>query len=307
MNTKKVLTGGAITLGFLLLVISGPGFFIYQTYFKSHPDKNPQEMLQEVAVTKAIIDKIKKLIVFHDSTQQNRAKAYAYYKLGTEAFEIENYIQSVRYYSKSLEFDSSDSIVYLERGFAYEHIGELDQAISDYSKAIEIDTNLDDAYFFRGIAWEKKKEYHRAIQDYSEAIEINPKDPWYFFKRAYVKQGLGNNKGAIEDYSHSIKVSPDFYNAYNNLSWLYSTCLESKYRDGEKALSLAKKSVELKTEASTLDTLAAAYAELGNFDMAVEIQEEVLTLINKTEQPSLYIMASRKLSHYKSKLPWREQ
>ena len=117
-----------------------------------------------------------------------------------------NYTNAIRYYSKSIEYYSFNSLVYLERGFAYENIGELDQAISDYSRAIEIDKDFDDAYYFRGIAWEKNKGYHRAIQDYTEAININPKDPWYFLLRAKLKKGLGDAKGAIADNNHSIKL-----------------------------------------------------------------------------------------------------
>jgi tetratricopeptide (TPR) repeat protein len=238
---------------------------------------------------------------------QNESEAYKFYQLGTEALDIENYSKAILYYSKSLEFDSFNSLVYYERAFAYEYIGELDQAIFDLTSAIEIDNYFDGAYFNRGIVWEKKGEFSKAIKDYTAAIEINPKDPWYFFKRAYVKRNFGDYKGAIEDYNQSIKLSPNLYNAYNNLSWLYSTCLDSKYRDGDKALSLAQISVELKREGSTLDTLAAAHAELGNFGIAVKIQDEVLTFINKTDEPDLYMSASTKLSHYKSKLPWREQ
>ena len=58
MNKKKILKGSAILFGFLLFTVTGPGYFIYQSYFRSNSENNPQEILQELAVAGSIKAKI---------------------------------------------------------------------------------------------------------------------------------------------------------------------------------------------------------------------------------------------------------
>ncbi len=68
--------------------------------------------------------------------------------------------------------------------------------------------------------------------------------------------------------------------AYNNLAWIMATCQDKKYRNGAKAVELAKKAISLSNNIDFLDTLAAAYAEAGNFEKATTIQEEVIITHN---------------------------
>ena len=98
------------------------------------------------------------------------------------------------------------------------------------------------AYYNRGNLWAKKNDHDKAIADYDEAIRLNPKDA----------------------------------RAYNNRAWLRATCPDQKYRDGRKAYEDASEACQLDNykEANILGTLAAAYAECGDFDKAVEWQEK---------------------------------
>lgn len=56
-------------------------------------------------------------------------------------------------------------------------------------------------------------------------------------------------------------------NLFNNLAWLRATCPDQSLRESGEALSLARRACELSDwgEANKIDTLAAAYAETGDF------------------------------------------
>jgi len=60
------------------------------------------------------------------------------------------------------------------------------------------------------------------------------------------------------------------------LAWLWATCPEERFRDGKKAVEFATRSCELTKwkDANMLRTLAATYANVGEFDKAVEWQEK---------------------------------
>src|SRR5262249_18001928 len=58
--------------------------------------------------------------------------------------------------------------------------------------------------------------------------------------------------------------------ALNGLAWALATCVDSAVRDGPAAVDLAEKAVAAtnRKDANMLDTLAAAYAEVGRFSDA---------------------------------------
>ena len=147
--------------------------------------------------------------------------------------------------------------------------GEHDRAISDDTKAMEINPRQAVVYKDRGLAYKRKGEHDRAISNYTKAIEIDSKD-------------------AV---------------AYNRLAWLFATAMAPGFRNGEKAIVLALKACELSDwkNPGYLDTLAAAYARVGDFDNAVKWQEKALespALANNTE-------AQQRLNFYRERKPWQ--
>jgi tetratricopeptide (TPR) repeat protein len=68
--------------------------------------------------------------------------------------------------------------------------------------------------------------------------------------------------------------------AMNCAAWICATCPDDKVRNGKEAVEYATKACELTEwkDASWVDTLAAAYAELGDFKAAVEWQEKAIGL-----------------------------
>jgi tetratricopeptide (TPR) repeat protein len=77
------------------------------------------------------------------------------------------------------------------------------------------------------------------------------------------------------------KLHPTTSNTANNLAWLLATCANPIVRNGESALRLAQEAVAAtsRTNAVVLDTLAAAYAETGDFAKAVAAQQEAIAVL----------------------------
>ena len=64
--------------------------------------------------------------------------------------------------------------------------------------------------------------------------------------------------------------------------------------------------VEIKSDAAELDTLAAAYAEAGNFEDAIKIQEQVIYQLKSQGKEEEMAEIKERLNYYKNNKPWRE-
>jgi hypothetical protein len=93
-------------------------------------------------------------------------------------------------------------------------------------------------------------------------------------------------------------------NAQNALAWLLATTVHDALRDGAAAVAAAESAVAAIRSASTLDTLAAALAEAGQFDRAVEVQREAIAALTP-EEADLRAEFDTRLARYESGQPWR--
>jgi tetratricopeptide (TPR) repeat protein len=177
--------------------------------------------------------------------------------------------------------------------------------LSDYSKVIELEPKYARAYYMRGQVWHRKKEYDKAIQDQSESIRLNPKYVWSYYHRALTWKTKGEFEKMTADYNKIISLDPKCASAYNNLAWFLATCPDAKYRDGVRAVEHATQACEL-TEWKTpnhLGTLAAAYAEIGEFDKAIEYQKKALEIASESYNKQ---GAQERLALYEAGTPYRD-
>ena len=93
----------------------------------------------------------------------------------------------------------------------------------------------------------------------------------------------------------------------NNLAWILATHEDAQVRDGAEATRLAERACQLKgyKVGGLLDTLAAAYAEGGQFDKAVETAERAIQLAQDSGREELTKKVRTRLQLYKADRPYR--
>jgi protein O-mannosyl-transferase len=94
----------------------------------------------------------------------------------------------------------------------------------------------------------------------------------------------------------------------NNLAWIRATAAETEFRNGTEAVRLAEHACKLTQyrEPVLVGTLAAAYAEIGNFDDAVGTAEMAHELAVETGQAELAEKNLKLMELYKARKPFRE-
>jgi Zn-dependent protease with chaperone function len=89
---------------------------------------------------------------------------------------------------------------------------------------------------------------------------------------------------AEKEYRWAIELRPDFYEACNNLAWLYATCEDHSVRNYPEALRLARMAVSLANLPYILDTLAECLYVNGLYRQAVIAAEEALYAADPQER-----------------------
>ena len=161
--------------------------------------------------------------------------------------------------------------------------GQTDKAILQFQKALAIQPDNPSIRDNLGQALLKNGQEHEALVQFQQVLEYDPGDPTahYNIGIAVFQKGLVDE--AIAHFQKALEIRPDFADAQNNLdntAWLLATSPEAAIRNGPKALALARQLDQLSggNNPAMLDTLAAAYAETGQFPAAVDAAQRALAL-----------------------------
>lgn len=105
-----------------------------------------------------------------------------------------------------------------------------------------------------------------------------------YLTRGQAYEQVYEYENAAKDYESGIEAAPEHDAGFLRLAWLYATCPEAEFRDGEKALEYAQTAFNYAAPANAIhwDTLAAAHAELGNFDEAMNAAQRAAMLADRS-------------------------
>ena len=153
-----------------------------------------------------------------------------------------------------------------------------------------------------------------------KSIAASPK-----YARAYNQIGYhhfykGEYEKAISDFLKAIDLDPTSVTAYKNISWLLSTCVDQRFRDGLRAIDFIEKAIKERdcinirkndlralTCAESFHVLAAAYAEVGKFAEASTAQKKAISIAKEDGYEALAGSYEKFLESYKNHKPWREK
>jgi tetratricopeptide (TPR) repeat protein len=180
-----------------------------------------------------------------------------------------------------------------------------DKATADLTESIRLDPDDASTHVDRGEFWLDKNDYDKAITDFDETIRLDPTDAVSYSERGDAWQAKGELDKAIADFNEAVRVGPEAPYSYTARAWIWATCPDDKYRDGKKAVESATKACELTkwNEADYLVTLAAAYAEVGDFESAVKWQTKANELRDDDDDKTV---GESCLKLYQEKKPFRD-
>jgi tetratricopeptide (TPR) repeat protein len=206
--------------------------------------------------------------------------------------------------NEAIRLNPQGAKAFNNRGYTWLQKGDRDKALADLDEAIRLDPRQALAFNNRGLAWFGKGDLTKAINDFDESIRLDPAPALTHNNRGMAKLSTGQYSEAIADLDQALRLDPNSVEACNNLAWLQATCSDSRYRNGKAAVLHATKACELSawSHSNHLSTLAAAYAEAGDFVSAVKWMEKSIAV----SPPVLRGRLKSVLELFKAQQPYRE-
>jgi Tfp pilus assembly protein PilF len=118
---------------------------------------------------------------------------------------------------------------------------------------------------------------------FSRVLEQDSDDIRALRFRADAYLNIGEHDKAIADFEQALPAFEDDQSLLNNYAWVLATSPDDSLRDGTRALELATKAADLTGYETPhiLSTLAAAYAETGDFENAKKWSAKSIELSKK--------------------------
>ncbi|HME88991.1 MAG TPA: tetratricopeptide repeat protein [Chthoniobacterales bacterium] len=215
---------------------------------------------------------------------------------------------AVRSSSKHSHYRLSLAIIQDNMGEVLARKGRMDDAASHFWQAISSRPDYPDAHYNLGVLFFRNGDFDRAIEQWRTTLSISRNDPGThaMLANALVQKGLFRE--ASDHYEIALRSEPDASLPLNNLAWLLSTGPDESLRNGAKAVELAARlnQVTNRNNPFFIRTLAAAYAEAGRFENAVEAGQVASDLANAQGQQALARLIEEETDLYRRHLPFRD-
>ena len=213
-----------------------------------------------------------------------------------------------QHYERLLRLDPRNSAAFNGKGCVLGERGEEDQAIAAFQQAIAYDPYYFPALMNLGVALQRAGRYEEAVRHLKSAASVRPRDTAIHKELSETYLEMGSVAEAVRHLDHAAGLDPTDYRSASVLAWFLATHPDPAVRDGKRAVAAAlqacrQSGFELP---ETLDALAAAYAEVGDFDKAAGTATRAVDTARRKGNARLARLISQRRQLYLQKKPYRQ-
>ncbi len=251
---------------------------------------------------------------FNWAIKFNPGLAWSFLNRGMIFLHREEYRRAWEDFTQAIKADPDDSKGYVNRSAVYIKTEQYDAALKDLGTALALNPRDPLAYNNRAVVRHKRKQFDLAYHDSDKALAHGIDA---FIKRGVASPGIyklrldynldrGRYRLALADLDRVLGLKPDLAEAHNSRAWILATSPDAEVRNGKEAVKAALAALGIKDIGQYRDTLAAAFAETGQFKRAIAEQRYAIELLGKNKAPADRIAAYEKaLETYRRNHPRR--
>jgi tetratricopeptide (TPR) repeat protein len=242
---------------------------------------------------------------------------------------------------RAIDLAPRDQAARLLRARIQQQAGNTEAALADIEAVLEQDADMPAALELKGLIAAEREDYPEAIRCFRKLVAKNPDDAVVLSQlgtlflaakqpreairrftkaleidadnfpsrrgRSDAEISIGDHVAAIADLEKAYALKPDDTGILNNLAWLLATSPNDDIRDADRAIELATKACEATEwkEPHIVSTLAAGYAEKGDFETARKYSQQAVDDEELADEVKDQLRGE--LASYEAGKPWRER
>lgn len=216
--------------------------------------------------------------------------------------------EAMRHYRESLKIRPDQIEAHYNLGRALATAGRHEEAASQFRVVVGLDPKLAESHFNLAESLDALGQTRQAIQSYREVLRLRPNTPEAHFNLAKALSATGDVAESLKHAGEAARQRPDWPDPLNFSAWILATHPNEAVRDGEAAVRLARRAVQLSRgrNAAFVDTLSAAFAEAGDFKNAVAAAEKAIEIHREGEDPVSAEHTRKMLELFKQEKPCRD-
>ena len=192
-------------------------------------------------------------------------------------------------------------------GLTLATLGDPAAATNHYAAALRLKPNDGAVHFNFALALSTLGQWEAAIAHFQTVIASSPGHVAGHVHLALALTAVARHREAIREYREVLRLDADDPEVLNNLAWILAAHPSAGLRDGTEAVKLAARACEVtaRRQPVFLGTLAAAHAEVGEFEKAIEAARRAQELALSLRQTNIAQRNEQFLRLYQDRKPAR--
>lgn len=217
--------------------------------------------------------------------------------------------QAIEHIRTALSLDPNYNEAHYNLGWILGKQGQTEQALAAYQRAIGLNPVNATAHNNLGKLLAERGQLDEAVRHWQHAVAYSRENPEALFNLAVAFIQQERFGEAVALLERGLQEEPQNLRMMAGLATLLATCPEARHRDGDKAVQLAERLVRRSggKHLPSLNLLAAAQAEAGDFDRAVGTSQRALQLAQASGQTTLERLIQSRLRLYQIGKPYHEE
>ena len=216
---------------------------------------------------------------------------------------------AVEHYNAALKINPRLALAHNNLGILLLQKNDLAAGTAQLREALRLNPTNAETMFNLALALNQKQQWSEAAVLFAKTISASTTDPKAHYEFAAALAHVQKSREAISEYAAALLIQPDYPEALDGLAWILSTNPQTNIRNGAEAVKIARRACELtgNQNLEKLKTLAAAYAEIGEFNTAMQALQSALKLATKSSSTNSVSGISAMLETFRQSKPWRDE
>jgi tetratricopeptide (TPR) repeat protein len=243
---------------------------------------------------------------YHAALKLNPDSAIAENNLARILHTLGRQDEAAEHYRAALEIDPKLALARNNLGILLIQRGDLAGGTVQLREAMRLNPTNAETQLNLAFALNQQQQWPEAAELFSKNVRDLP-DAKAHYEYAVALGHLKQTQEAMSQYAAAILIQPDFPDALDGLAWIICTDTNRDLRNGAEAVKMATRACDLtgNQDPEKLKTLAAAYAETGQFEQAIKTLLAAKDLATKANRPELVRECALMLEQFQKTQPWR--